>query len=128
MLLVAPTLQSGQPPTNNGRKDYDLRAFNHLEFFPCAAFIFILLMFSIPFNSASGLKEMLSICCPTRNDANSGESLGPWPHNPILIPFCFAFFIIEAMVCFTASFSSSKISPALISCTSSFHRRHIVAI
>jgi hypothetical protein len=47
-------------------------------------------MFSIPLINASGVKEIESIPCSTRNCENSGKSLGAWPHKPILIPAFFA--------------------------------------
>src|SRR6266542_719384 len=70
--------------------------------------VHILLIFSMPFKSASGLKEILSIPCSIRKDANSRKSLGAWPHNPILVPVSFDFFITEAIISFTALFCSSK--------------------
>lgn len=43
-------------------------------------------MLLIPLINASGLKEMLSMPCSTRNFAKAGSSLGAWPQRPMRVP------------------------------------------
>ena len=47
----------------------------------------------------------------TRNSANSGWSLGAWPHNPTLVPDLWASRMTLSIIHFTASSCSSN-SPA----------------
>ena len=72
-----------------------------------------LLMFSMPCNNASGLKEILSMPSLTRNLANSGKSLGACPHNPILVLVFFADWIAMATIRLAAASFSSKRFPRI---------------
>src|SRR6478672_6693538 len=63
-------------------------------------------MFSIPFNKASGLNDMLSIPFSTRNCTNSGKSLGAWPQRPIFVADFFALSITMLIIILAAAFCS----------------------
>src|SRR3989344_9070667 len=91
----APKYSQKRPARNCGRKRYLRIAFSTL-----AIAIVVLMM-------ESGLRDMLSIPCSTRNFAKDGWSEGPWPQMPTYFFFLRHTLMTSAMSFFTAALFSS---------------------